>query len=250
MPAAVEAAKQGGLRARSGGLAVQSRPRSDWQRLGLPAHWCGLLMCLALWALAPSSHAQTAEPVERSSTWDTVTFVTALSAAGVELLMPRVADTLPERTLGWKARHHVSVLVPALALGGLAALNEFWLRPDVFESPRPGCDKNGGADCFGLFSTHTVGSFAALGHGAAVFFVDTVSSGNGKVSYGSLIGHVGIPFVFSTVTAVGRGVGNWESTGQIFASAGTGLGLGLLVGFAYATLQPPECGYSGALICW
>lgn len=214
---------------------------------GFLSHGCGLLMCAALWTFAPSSRAQT---VERDATWDTITFVTALSAAGVELLMPRVADALPERTLGWKARHHVSVLVPALALGGITALNEFWLRPDVFESPRPGCDKKGGPDCMGLFSTHTLGSFAALGHGAAVFFVDAMNSSNGKLNYGSLIGHVGLPFVFSTVTAVGRGVGNWEGTGQIFASAGTGLGLGLLVGFAYATLQPPECGYTGALLCW
>lgn len=207
-------------------------------------------MCVALWTLAPSSRAQTAEPVERSATWDTVTFVTALSAAGVELLMPRVADALPERTLGWKARHHVTVLVPALALGGIAALNEFWLRPDVFKGPRPGCDDKGGPDCMGLFSTHVLGSFAAVGHGAAVFLVDTMTSSNDKINYGSLIGHVAVPFVFSTVTAVGRGAGNWEGTGQIFASAGTGLGLGLLVGFAYATLQPPECGYTGALLCW
>jgi hypothetical protein len=209
--------------------------------------WCGLLICAALWSMAPTSHAQT---VQRDKTWDTVTFVTALSAAGVELLMPRVADSLPERTLGWRARHHVSILLPATVLGGLTALNEYWLRPDVFESPRPGCDDKGGPDCMGLFSTHTLGSFAALGHGAAVFLVDTLSSSNGRVNYWSLVGHVGVPFALSTVTAVGRGVGNWEGTGQIFASAGTGLGLGLLVGFAYATLQPPECGYTGALLCW
>src|SRR5690606_35372243 len=101
------------------------------------------LICAALWSMAPTSHAQT---VQRDKTWDTVTFVTALSAAGVELLMPRVADSLPERTLGWRARHHASILVPAAVLGGLTALNEFWLRPDVFESPRPGCDDNGGPD--------------------------------------------------------------------------------------------------------
>lgn len=209
--------------------------------------WCGLLMGAVLWTAAPTSSAQT---VERDATWDTITLVTAVSAASVELLMPRVADSLPERTLGWRARHHASILVPAAVLGGLVALNEFWLRPDVFESPRPGCDDDGGPDCFGLFSTHTLGSFAALGHGAAVFLVDTASSSNGKLNYWSLVGHVGVPFVFSTVTAVGRGVGNWESTGQILGSAGTGLGLGLLVGFAYATLQPPECGYTGALLCW
>src|SRR5688572_26850316 len=85
-----------------------------------------VVFCL-VWLAPPTAHAQ--ESAQRDATWGTVTLVTAISAASVELLMPRVADSLPERTLGWKARWHATVLLPAVVSGGLAAVNELWLRP-------------------------------------------------------------------------------------------------------------------------
>ena len=52
------------------------------------------------------------------------------------------------------------------------------------------------------------------------------------------------------VTAIGRGVGNWETGGQVVLGGVTGLALGFLSGMTYSLMQRPECGYTGSLICW
>jgi hypothetical protein len=56
--------------------------------------------------------------------------------------------------------------------------------------------------------------------------------------------------VLSVITAVGRTAGDWESPGQVWASAGVGFATGMALGALYATMQRPECGYTGSLICW
>ncbi|HQK19623.1 MAG TPA: hypothetical protein PLJ27_19345, partial [Polyangiaceae bacterium] len=43
---------------------------------------------------------------------------------------------------------------------------------------------------------------------------------------------------------------NQESTGQLLAGSGLGLGFGLLSGLLYAMMQRPECGYDSGMICW
>lgn len=190
---------------------------------------------------------------ERDEGWETATTITMLGSAGTQLLMPRIFYSDPEVTVGWKARWHVSVLAPVMTLTALAVLNEHGLK-DSFEGFRPGCNETnqGGPGCetFGMLSTHSFGAFAGLGHGTAVFLVDTLKWSNGRVNVGSLVGNIGVPLVLSTITAVGRSAGDWEDTGQIVAGGGAGLLSGFAMGFLYASLQRPECGYTGSLICW
>jgi hypothetical protein len=182
-----------------------------------------LTVCACLLTTRPGL-AQNAP--ERDETWDTVTLVTALSSFGIELLMPRVFYSSPEVTVGWKARWHVSTLAPSMTMAALALLNETHLK-DAFESARPGCEDldpgSPGCETFGMFSTHTFTSFSALGQGAAVFIFDTTKYSDGRFNGGSLVGHVVLPLVLSTVTAVGRSAGDWETGGQVIASAATGL---------------------------
>src|SRR5512145_1907007 len=78
-----------------------------------------------------------AEPDE---TWDAVTGATAVTAVATSVLMPRIAYSNPEVTVGWKARWHVSVLAPVMTQVGLTLLNEYKLK-DAFKDPRPGCPK-------------------------------------------------------------------------------------------------------------
>ena len=47
---------------------------------------------------------------------------------------------------------------------------------------------------------------------------------------------------------IGLTSGNWESGGQVWGSAGIGLGEGLGTGLLYSLMQRPECGYGGDLI--
>lgn len=198
--------------------------------------------------------AQAVSPVpERSVPWETVTGITMGAAAATQLLMPRIFYSDPEVTVGWKARWHVSVLAPVMTLTGLVLLNEGALK-NVFQGDRPGCDAtNAGlpnCDSYGMLSTHSMAAFAALGHGGAVFLFDTTKWSDGRFNGWGFAGNVAVPFVLAGVTAIGRGVGNWETTGQILLGGVTGLGLGFLSGMTYALMQRPECGYTGNLICW
>lgn len=167
--------------------------------------------------------------------------------------MPRVFYSDPEVTVGWKARWHVSVLAPSMTLAALSLANEQWFK-EGFESPRPGCEDLpagvGGCESYGMFSTHSLLAFSALGQGTGVFLIDTLKWSDGQFNAGAFFGEVGVPLVLSVLTAIGRTVGDWESGGQVWASAGVGFGAGLGTGLLYAALQRPECGYSGGLICW
>lgn len=170
----------------------------------------------------------------------------------VELILPRVFYSDPEVTTGWKARWHVSALAPIMTLATLALFNEVTLK-SAFAGARPGCDSSEGqAGCtsYGFMSTQSFTSGSALGYGAAVFLVDTLRWSDGAVNAGSLLGEVVLPLVLAPITAVGRTAGNWETAGQAWGSATIGLGVGLAMGFLYASLQRPECGYTGNLICW
>ena len=204
--------------------------------------------CIIALAARPSS-AQTS----RNETWDSVTLATSLGAVGVELLMPRIFYSSPEVTVGWKARWHVSVLAPSMTLAATALLNEVALK-DAFKGNRPGCTDEtfgtAGCETYGMLSTHTFASFAALGQGAAVFVFDTAKYSDGRFNVGGFIGHVGVPLILGTVTAIGRSAGDWETGGQVVASGAIGLGTGFLMGTLYALGQEPECGYTGSLICW
>lgn len=205
-----------------------------------------LLMLVAAPARAQST-------VERSKGWRDATTVLTLSAVGVELLMPRVFFSDPEVTVGWKARWHLSVLAPSMTLVATGLVNEQFLK-DAFEGHRPGCDEltQGGAGCetYGMLSTHSYLAGSAFGQGLGVFLVDTLKWSGGRFNAGSFAANVGIPGVLGVVTAVGRSAGNWETGGQSWGSAGIGAVLGLGMGALYASMQRPECGYGGDIICW
>ncbi len=190
---------------------------------------------------------------DRDENWGTVSTVSLLVGAGTELLMPRIFYSDPEATVGWKGRWHVSVLAPAMSLVGMTALNEYWLK-DEFEGYRPGCneDNQGGPGCrtYGMLSTHTFGAFAALGQGGAIFLFDMTKWSDGRFNAGSLVGHLAVPAVAATFTAIGRDAGDYEKPAQVWLGAGVGLASGFLMGMTYALMQRPECGYSGSLICW
>lgn len=201
--------------------------------------------------LAPTNAS--AQVPERSQTWNDVTLATTLVAGGAQLLMPRVYYSSPEATVGWKARWHVSVLAPAMTLTTLALLNEHHFKPG-FEGHRPGCNETNqgqpGCESYGMPSTHSFGSAAALGHGTAVFLVDTIKYSGGRFHFGSFAGNVILPLALTSVTVAGRRAGDWEDWGQIGVGAGAGLVSGAAMGLLYAILQPPDCGYTGSLICW
>ncbi len=210
------------------------------------------LVCAVLLVSAKAS-AQVSPVPNRDKTWETVTGITMVAGASTALLMPRVFYSDPEVTVGWKARWHVSVLAPVMTMTAITALNEFALK-NAFQNPRPGCDAtNQGlshCDSYGMMSTHTFAAGSALGHGIAVFMVDTIKWSGGRVNGGALVGDIVAPLILGTLTAVGRGVGNWETGGQIALGGVAGLGFGALSGIAYAILQRPECGYTGSVICW
>jgi hypothetical protein len=210
-----------------------------------------LAVGLAVSSLSDPAQAQNAP--ERNETWQTVTTITMLSAAGTQLLMPRIFYSDPEVTVGWKTRWHVSVLAPVMTLTALTAFNEYVLK-DEFEGFRPGCNENnqGGPNCetFGQLSTHSFAAMSALGHGTAVFLVDTIKWSNGKFNAGSLIGNVALPLVLGTVTLVGRSAGDYETGGQVILGGAGGLVSGFALGAMYSLMQRPECGYTGALLCW
>lgn len=192
-------------------------------------------------------------PPTRSDAWAKASNITALSAMGLVVLMPRVFYSDPEVTVGWKARFHLSILAPSMSLAAVSLLNEQALK-DTFKGHRPGCDDEnfGTAGCtsYGMFSSPTFLAFSALGQGTGIFLTDTLKWSNGRFNFGPLMGDVLAPAVLSVITAVGRTSGNWESGGQVWGTAGVGLATGLGLGLLYATMQRPECGYTGSLICW
>ena len=211
------------------------------------------ILASAVLLIATSADAQVSPVPDRDKTWQTVTGITMVAGASTQLFMPRVFYADPEVTVGWKGRWHVSVLAPVMTLTVLTALNEFALK-DAFQGARPGCDdSNKGlshCDSFGMMSTHTFAAASALGHGTAVFIFDTTKWSGGRVSGWCAAGNVVAPFVFGFVTALGRGLGNWENFGQIALGGVTGLAFGFLSGMTYTLMQRPECGYTGSLICW
>jgi hypothetical protein len=189
---------------------------------------------------------------DRSDGWNTATNVLAVSSMAIELLLPRVFYSDPEVTTGWKARWHVSALAPIMTMTALALFNEQTLK-GAFAGSRPGCDGaqgQPGCTSYGFLSTQAFVGGSALGYGAAVFLVDTLRWSDGAVNAGALIGEVGLPLVLAPIATIGRTAGNWETAGQAWGSATIGLGVGLVMGFLYSTLQRPECGYTGHLICW
>jgi hypothetical protein len=192
-------------------------------------------------------------PPTRSAAWNDATTILALSALGLELVMPRVFYADPEVTAGWKARWHLSAFAPIMTLATLTFINEHHLKPS-FEGRLPGCDDTNASDyrCqgFGMFSSQSFLAFSALGQGTGVFLGDTLKWSEGRFNAGAFTGQVGIPLVLAVITAVGRTAGNLESGGQVWASAGVGALVGLGTGVAYSLMQRPECGYTGSLLCW
>ena len=196
------------------------------------------------------AHAQS---VERSDAWDKATTILALSAGGLQLVMPRTFFSDPEVTVGWKARWHLSVLAPLMTLTTLALINEHYLK-DSFATLRPGCNDMNQTDpscsSYAMFSTQSLFAFSAVGQGAGVFFVDSFKWSGGRINAGAFVGQVGAPLVLAVITAAGRSAGNWESGAEAWESAGVGLTVGFVSGLTYAIMQRPECGYSGSLLCW
>ncbi len=226
--------------------------RFSFPRSVLAGFLAGTAAAAVSFASVPCEAQPLPVPV-RSDAWGQASNVMAVSAAGLVLVMPRVFYSDPEVTAGWKARWHLSALAPIMTLTTISLLNEQSLK-DSFASPRPGCDdtNQGAVGCtsFGMFSTQSFLAFGALGAGAAVFLVDTVKWNDGRFNVGAFVGDIGVPAVLAVIVAVGRSSGNWESGGQVWGSAGIGLGAGLGTGLLYSLLQRPECGYSGNLVCW
>jgi hypothetical protein len=140
-----------------------------------------------------------------------------------------------------------------MTLASIALFNEQVLK-DSFAAQLPGCTDASqgqpGCTSHGFMSTQSFVAGSSLGEGAAVFMVDTLRWSSGQVNVGALIGEVIVPLVLAPITIIGRTDGNWETGGQAWGSGTIGLGVGLATGFLYASLQRPECGYTGSLICW
>jgi hypothetical protein len=223
------------------------------QRALVTVAFCATLgagMLASVPARAQSCGDPTAEC--RSAGWGDATTILALSSLGLQLVMPRVFYSDPEVTAGWKARWHVSQLAPIMTLATLTLVNEHHLKPS-FEGLRPDCDKfPSAAECqtYGMFSSQSLLAFSAFGQGTGVFLGDTLKWSEGRFNAGAFTGEVGIPLVLALVTAVGRTAGHWESSGQVWASAGVGAVVGLGTGLVYSLMQRPECGYTGSLLCW
>jgi len=203
--------------------------------------------------LLSAAPARAQSTVERSEGWGDATTILALSAAGLQLVTPRIFYSDPEVTVGWKARWHLSVLAPSMTLVATGFLNEQVLK-DAFEGFRPGCDDANqglaGCESYGMLSTHSYIAGSALGQGLGIFLVDTIKWSDGRLNGGSLALNVGVPAVLGVVTSVGRVAGDYETGGQSWGSAGIGMAVGLGLGALYAAMQRPECGYGGDIICW
>jgi hypothetical protein len=217
--------------------------------------------------LAPhAAEAQTTQPVPpiaaRSSGLDLMSTISMAVGVGTVTLMPRIYYSDPEATVGWKARWHISVLAPTLALTATALLIEFPVK-NAIKSPRPGCTPDqtvlrfpdSGCESFGGPSTHSFGAWSAFGAGTGIWVADTFIHSDGNVHAGSIIGNIVVPLAAAVVTSVGRGVAPsgtqaLENPGQIGAGVGVGIPVGFLIGLGYAALAKPNCGYGNNVICW
>jgi hypothetical protein len=226
-------------------------PKSRKNKWGLLV--AGAALTAGMSIAAPAQAQVATVPPERSDAWNSATTILALSALGLELVMPRVFYADPEVTAGWKARWHLSAFAPIMTLATLTLINEHHLKSS-FESPRPGCDDtnifHGACSTYGLFSSQSLLAFSALGQGTGVFLGDTLKWSDGRFNAGAFTGQVGVPLVLAVITAVGRTSGDLESGGQVWTSAGVGAVVGLGTGLVYSLMQRPECGYTGSLLCW
>jgi hypothetical protein len=226
----------------------------------------GFLAVFSTTLLAPREAAaqQVMPVVQRDSGWGTVSNVTMLVNVGLVTLMPRVYYNDPEATVGWKARWHISMLAPALAMTGLTLLVDGPIRGAI-QDPRPGCTQDQtaaalpgqGCQSYGMPSTQSFAAFGATGAGTTIFIVDTLKYSNGKFNVGSFFGNVGVPLVLSVFTAVARSAAPGglplypaESVPQIAVGAATGFVTGALLGLGYSFMQRPNCGYGGNIVCW
>ncbi len=232
-------------------------------------HVAGVLagfLCATLPPLMGVSEAEAQIPpiAERDPNWDAVSSIFMTMGVTSVTLMPRIYYSSPDATVGWKARWHLSMLAPALAMTAGTVLVEVPIR-DAIQSPKVGCSvddtlaelPDSGCETFGGPSTHAFAAWGAFGAGTAIFFVDTFKYSDGEFggpSVGSIVGNMALPLGAAIMTSVarsadGRGIGP-EDTGQVLAGMLPGLGVGALLGFGYAWFQEPDCGYGGFVFCW
>jgi hypothetical protein len=201
------------------------------------------------------ARAQSLPPPQRDAAWETVSTVSMALGMTTQVLMPRIYLSDSEVTVGWKARFHGSVLASTMSLVGLALLNEYAIRPGI-GSYRPGCGPSniGVAGCttYGMPSSHAFVAFSALGHGTAVFLVDSWKWSDSHYHPGAIAGDVGVPLVAAALTFAGRvaGAPSQEHLDQVVVGAAFGLGFGLIAGGLYSYFQRAECGYGAGVICW
>lgn len=207
--------------------------------------------------------AQTIPPfAERDTNWDAVSNMTTVMSASTVFLMPRLYYSDPEATVGWKGRWHVSSFAPTMTMTALTLFVDGPIR-NAIKSNRPGCTTEqtkaalvgSGCESYGGPSTQAFASFGATGTGLGIFLVDTFKYSDGRFSVPSFIGNLAVPLTLSVVTAIGRTVEpgsavGFESPGQVVAGALPGFFGGMLIGFTYAMLQKPSCGYGNNVFCW
>ena len=222
----------------------------------------GVLAGVLCTALGEREAAAQIPPIaERDPNWDVVSTVSMVIGVSSATLMPRVYYSSPDATVGWKARWHVSMLAPALAMTAGTLLVELPIR-NAIQSPKDGCTvdqtlarlPDSGCETFGGPSTHSFAAWGAFGAGTSIFLVDTFKYSDSEFHFGSLVGNVLVPLTGAIMTSVsrsadGRGIGP-EGTGQVLAGMLPGLGVGALLGFGYSWLQEPDCGYGGYMFCW
>jgi hypothetical protein len=195
----------------------------------------------------------------------TVSNLTMVLGVASVTLMPRVYYNDPEATVGWKARWHISILAPAMAMTAATLLVDQPIRNAV-KSTRPGCTledtlarlDGSGCESFGGPSTQAFAAWGATGAGLGIFLVDTFKYSDGRFSAGSFIGNFLFPLSMSVVTSVGRSITPSDIGGQPFENVGQnllagalpGLVTGVLFGVGYTLMQRPNCGYGNFVICW
>ena len=213
-----------------------------------------LLLTALLAARTAEAQAPPQTPApSRGQGWDTATTVLAAVSWTSVLATPRYTYADADVTVGYKPRWHVSVLAPTMTLLTLAFVNRDFVQKQV-EEFRPGCDATNrgvkGCERGGMPSTHALVSFSALGQGTGIFLVDTLKWNKGRLAPVSLVGHVVLPLVSSSVVLAGRIAGDHETASQVLLGSGAGLGLGLGMGVAYALFQRPECRFGAGIVCW
>ena len=227
----------------------------------------GFLSTFSTAFLVPREAEAQTPPVQaiapRDATWTTLSNVTTVIGVSVVTLMPRIYYNDPEATVGWKARWHISMLAPALAMTAFTFLVDGPIRGAI-QSPRPGCTADQtaqglmGSECttYGMPSTQSFASWGATGVGTGIFLVDTLKYSDGRFHPGGFIGNVGVPLVLSVLTSVGRGIATApganpaETAPQVIVGTLSGFVTGALVGVGYSIMQRPNCGYGNSVFCW